>query len=94
MDVRSGMAAPENPLARTVSVPTSDGTTCVTSQLSMCVAIGTSFGEIEYSGLAPDFVGLWQINVKIPADVTPGDAVPVRAVINGAPSNIATLAIR
>ena len=32
-------------------------------------------GDIEFSGLAPGFIGLWQINVKVPADVPPGDVV-------------------
>jgi uncharacterized protein (TIGR03437 family) len=33
-------------------------------------------GDIEFSGLAPGLVGVWQINVKVPANVPPGD-VPV-----------------
>ncbi len=32
--------------------------------------------DIQYSGAAPGFVGLWQINVKVPANAPPGD-VPV-----------------
>jgi len=39
-------------------------------------------GDIEFSGLAPGFVGLWQINVKVPANVPPGD-VPVFLDLNG-----------
>ncbi len=31
--------------------------------------------DIQYSGLAPGFVGLWQVNVKVPADVPPGDVI-------------------
>lgn len=92
--VPDGEAASASPLSSTVSVPTSDSRTCVTSQPSMCVAVGVSFGDIQYSGLAPGFVGLWQINVRIPADAPAGDAVPVRVVINGAPSNTVSIAIR
>jgi uncharacterized protein (TIGR03437 family) len=91
--VQDGVGAPSLPLSSTVTVPTSDGRACVTSQPSMCVAVGTSFGDVQYSGLAPGFVGLWQINVRIPADAT-GNAVPVRVLINGAPSNTVTIAIR
>ena len=29
--------------------------------------------DVQYSGLAPGFVGLWQINVKIPANAPPAD---------------------
>jgi uncharacterized protein (TIGR03437 family) len=31
--------------------------------------------DIQYSGLAPGYVGLWQINVKVPADAPPGDVI-------------------
>jgi uncharacterized protein (TIGR03437 family) len=89
-----GMPAAVSPLSSTVTVPTSDGRACVTSQPSMCVAFGTTFGEVQYSGLAPGFVGLWQINVRIPADAPSGNAVPVRVLINGTPSNVVGIAIR
>ena len=92
--VPDGVPAPSSPFSNTVAVPTSDGKTCATSQPSMCVAIGTSFGDIQFSGLAPGYIGLWQINVKIPSDVTPGNAVPVRVVINGALSNTVTVAVQ
>jgi uncharacterized protein (TIGR03437 family) len=91
--VSDGVAAPGSPLSSTVTVPTSDARTCVTSQPSMCVAVGTSFGEIQYSGLAPGYIGLWQINVKIPQDAATGN-VSIRVLINGAPSNTVTIAIR
>jgi uncharacterized protein (TIGR03437 family) len=91
--VQDGTAAPAVPLSSTVTVPTADGRTCVTSQPSLCVAIGNSFGEVQFSGLAPGFIGLWQINVKLPADMPSGN-VPVRVLINGAPSNVITIAVR
>jgi uncharacterized protein (TIGR03437 family) len=39
-------------------------------------------GDIEFSGLAPGLVGVWQINVKVPANVPPGD-VPVFVDLEG-----------
>ena len=33
--------------------------------------------DVSYSGLAPGLVGVWQINVKIPKSVPPGDSVPI-----------------
>jgi uncharacterized protein (TIGR03437 family) len=93
--VLDGQAAPGPPsLANTVAVPTSDSRTCLNSQPSMCVAFGNSaFGDVKYSGLAPGYIGLWQINVAIPAGVT-GNAVPVRVIINGVPSNTVSVAVR
>jgi uncharacterized protein (TIGR03437 family) len=92
--VEDGTATPTSPLSPTVAVPTSSGTTCLNSQPSMCVAIGTAFGNVGYSGLAPGNVGLWQINVTIPTGTPPGSAVPVRVVIDGTPSNTVTVAVR
>ena len=52
--VTDGTAAPSSPpLSSTVAVPTSNGTTCLNNQPSMCVAIGSGFGDVKYSGLAP-----------------------------------------
>lgn len=54
------------------------------------VLIGTDFvpaENIEYSGLAPGMVGVWQISVKIPDRVAPDPAVPVVAVLNSVPTN-------
>jgi uncharacterized protein (TIGR03437 family) len=91
--IGDGVAAPNDSMS-TVAVPTSNGTTCLTSQPSVCVAIGTTFGDIQFSGLAPGLVGTWQLTVKIPVTVTPGTAVPLRAMINGVPSNIVNVALK
>jgi uncharacterized protein (TIGR03437 family) len=92
--VADGAGAPASPLATTVAVPTSDAKTCLTQQPSVCVAIGTTFGNIQFSGLAPNYVGLWQLNVQIPMDAPTGPAVPVRVVINSTTSNLFTIAIK
>ncbi len=93
--VSSGQAAPSSaPLATTVATPTSDGATCLSVQPSVCVAVGSSFGDVLFSGLAPGFVGLWQLNVRIPDGAVSGDAVPVRAVMRGRPGNVATIAVQ
>jgi uncharacterized protein (TIGR03437 family) len=90
--VTDGTMALNSPLSNTVATPTSSSTTCLNTQPSMCVAIGSSFGDVKYSGLAPGFIGLWQINVLIPQGVT--GAVPVRVIINGTPSNTVTVSVR
>jgi uncharacterized protein (TIGR03437 family) len=89
--VPDGESAPADVF--TVAVPTSDGNTCLTRQPSVCVAIGNTFGDIEFSGLAPDQIGVWQLTVKIPA-TAPSGTVPMRALINGVPTNIVNVAIR
>ena len=93
--VQDGAAAGTAPLlSYTVAVPTSNSTTCFVSQPSMCVAVGSNFGNVQYSGLAPGFVGLWQINVTIPQGTPAGSAVPVRVVIDSSSSNLVTIAVK
>ena len=92
--VADGTPAPVSPLSNTVAVPASDANTCLNSQPSMCVLIGTGVGAVQYSGLAPGNIGLWQINVQIPPDAPTGASVPIRVVIDGTPSNIVTVAVR
>jgi uncharacterized protein (TIGR03437 family) len=38
--------------------------------------------DVEYSGLAPGFVGLWQVNFKVPDNAAPG-TLPVIVIYNG-----------
>ena len=92
--VADGTGAPASPPAMTVAVPTSDAKTCLQQQPSVCVAIASSFANIQFSGLAPNYVGLWQLNVQIPMDAPTGPAVPVRVVINSTTSNLFTIAIK
>ena len=58
----SGTPAPSTPLAATVTTPT--------------VTIGGAPATVLFSGLAPGFVGLYQINAQMPAAVTQGNAEP------------------
>lgn len=43
--------------------------------------------DIQFSGLAPGFVGLWQINIKIPLIVPPSESILVVVVHKSIPSN-------
>jgi uncharacterized protein (TIGR03437 family) len=49
---------------------------------------------VVFSGLAPGFVGLYQVNFQIPPTAPSGDAVPVTLAIGGSTSNTATIAIQ
>ncbi len=48
---------------------------------------------VTFSGLAPGFVGLYQVNVVIPQEVSSGPAVPLILTISGVPSNAVTIAV-
>ena len=61
------------------------------------VYIGTSLGTLQYSGLAPGYPGLWQINVQIPTNQTlgnlpnfPAGIFPVLVSYEGLTSNTPT----
>ncbi len=56
-------------------------------RVPVTVTIGGATASVGYQGLAPNFVGLYQVNATIPSTVAPGDAVPVVLTQNGVPSN-------
>ena len=58
------------------------------------VSIGGLPGEVQYGGLAPGFVGLYQINVKVPAGIPLGDALVVLTVDGTPATGRATMAAR
>lgn len=37
--------------------------------------------NVLYSGLAPGLIGVWQVNVRVPQSVTPGNFIPVNVVL-------------
>jgi len=49
---------------------------------------------VNFSGLAPGYVGLYQVNVQIPDTAPSGDAVPVILSIGGATANTVTIAVQ
>jgi len=61
--------------------------------LQPTVMIGGIRSDVLYSGLAPTFVGLYQINVQVPPAVPSGDAVPLVISIGGATAPAVTIAI-
>jgi uncharacterized protein (TIGR03437 family) len=78
----SGAPAPAspNPLAQTLATVT--------------VTIGGVPVTPSFAGLAPGWVGLYQVNVQVPANVPVGDAVPVALSVGGVPSNQVTMAVQ
>lgn len=57
------------------------------------VTIGGSSASVLFSGLAPGFVGLWQVNVKVPAGIAPGE-VSLRLSMSGQSANPVTIFVR
>src|ERR1700733_4839553 len=75
--VPSGTPAPGNPPAETLDTPT--------------VAIGGLSSLVSFSGLAPDFVGLYQVDVQVPTSLAAGNQT-VQISADGVFSNTAILA--
>jgi len=82
-----------------VSNTPADGTPALMNVLSITtnvlyVTIGLEPATVISSTLAPGWVGLYQVNVQVPAGAPSGDAVPVVLQMAGQNSNIVTMAIQ
>ena len=77
----TGNVAPAsgNPLYLTVAAP--------------AVTIGGVAATVLFSGIAPGYAGLYQINVQIPDGVQAGDDVPLQIGMPDSPVDTATIAI-
>jgi uncharacterized protein (TIGR03437 family) len=76
----TGNPSAGNQLSETMSTPT--------------VTVGDVPAPVSFSGLAPGFVGLYQVNAQVPAAAPSGDSVPVVISIGGAMSNSVTIAVQ
>jgi uncharacterized protein (TIGR03437 family) len=77
--VGEGALAPQSPLSWTVG--------------TLRVSIGGRDANVQFSGLAPGFVGLYQVNAFVPAGVS-GNDVPVVLEIGGQRSAPVTIAVQ
>ena len=73
-------AAAAGPLSWTGTTPT--------------VTIGGVSALVTFSGLAPGFAGLYQVNAQVPMGAPTGDTVAVAIQIGGATSNTVTIAVQ
>jgi uncharacterized protein (TIGR03437 family) len=66
-----------------------------TATQAPAVTVGGRPAVVEFSGLAPEFVGVYQLNVLLPQDLAPGNEVPIRLELGGMMSrNDVTIAVR
>jgi uncharacterized protein (TIGR03437 family) len=87
-------AGDTTPLLATGEAAPASGNPLVLTKVQPSVTIGGKNTTVLFSGLAPGFVGLWQINAVVPADVTPGTAVSLVVTAAGVPSNTVTIAVQ
>jgi uncharacterized protein (TIGR03437 family) len=76
----TGAAALASPLSVSVITPT--------------VTIGGAPAQVSFSGLAPGFAGLYQVNALVPLNVPPGNAVQVILSAGSVDSNAVTIAVK
>jgi len=86
----TGLGAVQNPPETGKPAPSNPPSTLKTAPK---VTIGGLSAFVSFAGLAPGFVGLYQVNVQIPAQVPSGIAVPVKISVGGKTSNTVNIAI-
>jgi uncharacterized protein (TIGR03437 family) len=55
--------------------------------------VGGLPANVAFAGLAPGFAGLIQVNVQIPAGLSPGDQ-PTFVTVGGVPSNAGLITVK
>lgn len=78
--VLDGAAAPSSPPAQTVN--------------PVAVTIGGKTAPVAFSGLAPGFVGLYQVNVTVPGGIAPATDVPLTLSVGNTTSPVVTVAVQ
>ena len=76
--VATGQAASSNPVSNVNVLP--------------FAFIGGVPATVRFAGLAPSFVGLYQVNIEVPANAPVGDD-PLQLISNGVASNPVTISI-
>ncbi|HEX5229262.1 MAG TPA: hypothetical protein VFW44_16215 [Bryobacteraceae bacterium] len=82
-----------------VNPPVTAGSAASTTVLSrtddeVTVTVGGQSAQVLFAGLAPGFVGLYQVNVLMPAGVAPGNSVPVILSQGDAVSPTVTVSVK
>jgi uncharacterized protein (TIGR03437 family) len=83
--------------AGAVSPPVADGAPAPSSPLSkvtssVTATIDSQTAQVKFAGLAPNFVGLWQVDVIVPAGLAQGE-YPLVISVDGQSSNAANVSV-
>jgi uncharacterized protein (TIGR03437 family) len=82
------------PLATGVSPPAS-GSVLYKTVASPSVTMAGIQAKVLYSGLAPGFAGLYQVDVQVPNGITPGNDIPLILTLpSGTSDSAVTLAVQ
>jgi uncharacterized protein (TIGR03437 family) len=89
----TGLGATTPAVATGAVTPAPGLTGPVIANAAVTATVGGVAAPVKFAGLVAGYVGLYQVNVQIPAGVTVGSSVALVLTANGINSNSATLAI-
>jgi uncharacterized protein (TIGR03437 family) len=69
-------------------------TTLSYTQNTVTATVGGKNAQVMFAGLAPGYVGLYQVNVTVPAGIPASSAVPLVLTVAGANSAPVTVALQ
>ncbi|SRR5579871_150745 len=87
----TGLGATNPAVATAAGAPASPPLAMVVAPVT--ATVGGQPAQVQFAGLAPTFVGLYQVNVQIPSGLAAGPA-PLVVNVGGAASNTVTLVLR
>jgi len=84
---------PTDPAAKTGEPAPASPPALLKPEIQLTATIGGVPAEIQFKGLAPGYVGLYQVNLKVPSGLPSGD-LPLVLTANGLPSKEAMLPVK
>lgn len=89
-----GKTTPNGTPLATGAIPPADGSVLYKTVATPVVTVGGVPATILYSRLAPGFPGECQVDIQVPAGVTPGDDVPVTITMPGSATDTVTISVQ